>query len=218
MVREHEGGAYKTFLPRKWEIMAISPDLFDVTYFTILPYYMYTYFHKIENLLSGIKIRGDLGTLFADRQEYTPGILYQVFNTNLSGYLEPPRFEGTVWSDRNFIDRKYPGITPAPFYKIHNFNHLLTGWNPLKNKYTIRGDNLFTYGPPPVNVMLDETLFAKCNMWVHDSDSGVNKDTTSKGKIATGCIYGGRMGYSVKMISKEYLKGFGDDNILPPWL
>ena len=32
---------------RQWEVAAVAPDLFDITYFTILPYYHYDYFPRL---------------------------------------------------------------------------------------------------------------------------------------------------------------------------
>ena len=52
-------------LGRKWEMKAIAPDLFDITYFTILPYYQHTYFKKVKKLV-GNEARGDLGYVGAD--------------------------------------------------------------------------------------------------------------------------------------------------------
>ena len=51
-------------IARWWEIMAVAPDLFDVTYFTILPYYQYDYFPRLaKGILAGKPyLRGDLGT------------------------------------------------------------------------------------------------------------------------------------------------------------
>ena len=212
LVRDHNLGS--TEIPeRKWEIMAVSPDLFDVTYFTILPYYQWTYFPKIRGLLSMIEVRGDLGTYYDPGSDnfIDPGLLYQVGANN--NFDSGSGSEDTVWQSSLLQTPIAPRKDRRPFYKIGDFNLLLTGWNPLKNKYT----------PTDDYSLIGQTLFAKCNVWVHSSRSGVNKTRDSKGKIATGCIYGGRMGYSVKMISKEYLEGVKRynshiENHFPPWL
>ncbi len=211
LVRDHNLGS--TEIPeRKWEIMAVSPDLFDVTYFTILPYYQWTYFPKIKSLLSTIKVRGDLGTFYAPGASEPQGssLLYQVGSNNNFDRGLGLGSEDTVWQSSLLQTPIEPLKNKRPFYKIGNFNLLLTGWNPLKNKYKATND----YS------LIGETLFATCNMWAHSSGSRVDKHSNppSKGKIATGCIYGGRMGYSVKMISKEALTGVSHmTNDLPPW-
>ncbi len=184
-------------LARKWELVAISPDIFDVTYFTILPYYMQTHFPKIKNLFeeaggeTANSLRGDLGT-FRDTNNnfYRSGILEQ---TGVSTHIQPP------WIQiRSHVP---PPPVPKPWYKIGNLDQLLTGWNPPTNKY--QAGEFYNN--------IDNTKFGHCDKWGHDFFNIL--DGTTKGKIANGCIYGGRVGYSVKLISAEFIKGFrGLDN------
>ena len=80
---------------------------------------------------------------------------------------------------------------------------LLTGWNPPKKKYSTDTD----YG----QIRNNKTYFGECQIdgWVHSPDklsldrmdlnNRAQRDKT-KGKIANGCIFGGRTGYSVKMV------------------
>ena len=97
---------------RRWELEAISPDLFDVTYFTILPYYTYSHFPRVQSLLGSgnLWIRGDLGTFKKTTSDFdiTKAIWDQIteFNAPSSPYL--------------------------PFYTIKNPALSLTGWNPPK--------------------------------------------------------------------------------------
>ena len=187
-------------MARKWELAAVAPDLFDVTYFTILPYYKGAYFPKIRNLIPNKNhLRGDFGMYRGSLPDHFggKGILKQV------GYGSRP--ETDVWSDIRYL----PGF-PAhivslyssfnkPFYKIKSLNLLLTGWNPPKEKYR-PGDNDY-------EAASDKTNFGKCFLWVHDAGI-VPHSSDTRGKIANGCIYGGRTGYSVKMISEGFLRGF----------
>ena len=183
-------------LARAWEVEAISPDLFDVTYFTILPYYQYTHFHKIINLLGPQPwLRADLG------------------NTRIS--LND--FKG-----KNLLAQVNASSQNGPFYVIQNRNRnntstslpnkptlLLTGWNPPKRKYK----DSDTYEP---NHGLSN--FGRCFHWASLSDPD-----NPLGKIANGCVYGGRSGYSVKMVSDDFLKelethgGFSATNPKPSW-
>ena len=180
---------------RRWELAAIAPDLFDVTYFTILPYYTEAYFAKIQNLIPDKNyLRGDFG-IYRDSTGQFKGtsILKQV------GYGSTPGTD--VWLEiphLALLPAYYSSFT-RPFYKIKSLNLLLTGWNPPKEKYR-PGDNDY-------EAASDKTNFGKCFLWVHDAGI-VPHSSDTRGKIANGCIYGGRTGYSVKMISEGFLRGF----------
>ena len=97
-------------VPRKWELAAVAPDLFDVTYFTILPYYSYTHFPKVQNLLNNAYyIRGDLGMYKVGTGQFQgKSILHQVGFDSSSGR--------NVWADLR-------SIPPPPripfFYKVN---------------------------------------------------------------------------------------------------
>ena len=178
-------------IARKWELAAVAPDLFDITYFTILPYYTYTHFPKVQNLLGtgAFYIRGDLGTYKDGTGQFQgKSILYQV------GYDSSP--SKNVWADLPSV----PRLEIPFFYKVkpRQLNLLLTGWNPPVKKYQ-SGDNDY-------EAALGKTNFAKCYKWGHQVLD--IRSPTTKGKIANGCIYGGRTGYSVKMISEDFLRSF----------
>ena len=148
---------------RQWELAAVAPDLFDVTYFTILPSYMETYYKNLRDIWS-----------FDPPPDFGGGIRQQV----------PGPGEAPVWPVSNLgVDK--------PFYVIENLSHLLTGWNPPKQKYKIPDEYL---------AVESETLFAKCDKWDYQIDAD------GDARMATGCITGGRTGYSVKMIHKEDLQ------------
>ena len=202
-------------LARKWELAAVAPDLFDVTYFTILPYYTHTYFPKIIKLLgTGANyIRGDFGVYKAgsdyDKFKKTATLLEQV------GYGSDRN--KNIWTDINSSSSSSSSPPPPPlrtpfFYKVKNLAHLLTGWNPPKQKYGFMG------GDNDYEALTDKTNFAECSVWVHSDppDIDPNDPSTAKGKIANGCIYGGRTGYSVKMVSEDFLRSFrGKTNPVP---
>ena len=155
---------------RKWELEAISPDLFDITYFTILPHYTYSLFRKIQRLLNHKEwIRGDLGVHRIDTHNFNP--------------------------EQAIEEQVHYSFSSSLFYTIKDMQHLLTGWNPPKRKYTV--DN--TYEPKSD---LSNLNFGKCFLWVDSSRREIET-----GKIPNACIYGGRAGYSVKMVSDDYLKG-----------
>ena len=160
----------KNIAPRIWELAAIAPDLFDITYFTILPHYMDTYFPKLQKLFSGIPggIRGDLG--------HDPN-----HGHNLEWQIRE------VWNElrRRKTRSARPILQGNPFYNLAVRDQLLSSWQAPKKKYTGGGE----YLPGSLNSI----PFSQC----HPRGWGNNQ----KPKIAGGCWYGGRTGYSVKMIS-----------------
>ena len=171
---------------REWELLAISPDLFDVTYFTILPYYEYAYFDKVRTLIgrdmpTDIPVRGDLGS-FYNNTGYNPGtILSQIQNP-------PPGVEipKMIWQRGQELERVFGN---PPTYKITDPAHLLTGWNPPTGKYKLPiPPSLYGENPPR------KTPFGTCQKWAPLSNNN------GKGPIANGCVIGGRTGYSVKLV------------------
>lgn len=153
---------------KKWELAAVAPDLFDITYFTILPSYMDTYYKNLQNW----------------------------------GFNPPPDFSvsdgGGIKQQINIsYSRSLPGDL---FYKIKEPAHLLTGWNPPKQKYE----------PDRYPANISETHFADCSKWDYRLDPDGNS------RIATGCVQGGRTGYSVKMIHKDHLRSIVGGSTPPP--
>lgn len=74
------------------------------------------------------------------------------------------------------------------FYKIAKLEHILTGWNPPKRKYFKQSD----YSP----TNKADFPFQKCY-----PEGGKEWGVNLLQRIGIGCIYGGRTGYSVKMVS-----------------
>ena len=193
---------------RWWEIMAVAPDLFDVTYFTILPYYQYDYFPRLaKGILAGKPyLRGDLGT-YCDTNPCNASsfagtsLLTQVIGDSLGNNDVP--------SALSEIKTVSPYLFKRPAYKIKKLDLLLTGWNPPKKKYSTDTD----YG----QIRNNKTYFGECQIdgWVHSPDklsldrmdlnNRAQRDKT-KGKIANGCIFGGRTGYSVKMVHPDLIQ------------
>ena len=95
---------------KKWELAAIAPDLFDITYFTILPSYMETYYKHL----------GPDGWNFKPTRDFGGGIKQQI------------RTLFTLSSEFDSVKNS--------FYVVKNYAHLLTGWNPPKVKYKANDD------------------------------------------------------------------------------
>lgn len=206
----------KSLLARKWEIMAVAPDIFDVTYFTILPYYMQTYFPKIKLLLENkpVNLRGGLGSYkVGNKFQWKYGVLGQY--KTITG--KPPQLRiDDLW----FLSNYSAPRPRQPWYKIETLEHLLTGWNPPIRKYI---EDTGQYEIKNSTFSLCGKNTGEDDQWGHNFGINISSYESSgvtKGKIATGCIYGGRTGYSVKMISAEFIKGLSElkNDTFPSWL
>ncbi|MCB0411507.1 MAG: Tad domain-containing protein [Bdellovibrionales bacterium] len=148
-------------LMRDYEVAAIAPDLFDVTYYSIEPNYDQNYLSRIKANaarlnVSSLVLRPDLG--YHGKEIPTFSIQEQIARVLSTG----------LWRNE-------------AFYFLRDRAHLLTGW--VNNE---------TYG----NFTLDDKKFGHCN----------RPDDNVSVKIPGSCLgRGGRVGYSVKLVSRDYL-------------
>ena len=176
LAKDSKTGNITNLTARYWELAAIAPDLFDVSYFTILPSYMETYFPKIKRLFqSSIPggVRGDLG--------YDPSQ-----GINLEWQIK------IAWNRlRNADpDREIKISSGNPFYNVAKLDQILTGWQAPKQKYVENREEYKATNP-------NRFPFS----WCYPGNSSNNGWASGSRKIAAGCFYGGRTGYSVKMVS-----------------
>ena len=175
LAKHYPSGQTQNIIPRSWELAAIAPDLFDVSYFTIMPHYMDTYYPKIlllfRNHYPFFEVRKDLG------YEPTRDLKWQI---------------KSAWRQlrRNDILPDSPGTVNRipvgnPFYNINELDQILTSWQAPHEKYIYGKDEYYPHH-------LNRFPFSKCAAW-----------GTKKKKIASGCYYGGRSGYSVKLVSED---------------
>ena len=204
------------FILRMMELMAVSPDIFDVLNYSISNNYMDTYFPKICRLISqggndcnpnqihkinfggsppveGY-IRGDFG--------YPHTAQYATLNkSNVSNPspLSPFFFFPGTSIEFNII----PGI-PAGFAALHGLGnkppylirdpaHLLTGFMP-----TTSPDRYTDYNASGANPSM------KCY-----------EPTPDGQHIPSGCAVGGRSGYSVKLISCDVVRSLPSATATP---
>lgn len=157
---------------RSFEIAAIAPDLFDLTYYSIQPAFGDRYLAKLRDLKDGLGLpdfafpRGDLGS--------TNGENAQMLNV-----------KDQIRKSQNF--KFGEGVInlhmPDAFWSVRDWSHLLTGWVPKKFSY----GNYFEF---------PDDRFGKCEA----------EDTTSSGIAPGNCLDGGRVGYSVKIVSQDMFK------------
>jgi hypothetical protein len=162
---------------RDLELVAILPDQFDLTYYSIEPDYYHNYYKKIaeeyvKNASGGLftyTVRPDLGSRLGHKtlEEFSVREQFKAYDrvkTNNPQIHEPKvDFETKI------------------LYTAKDVYQVLTSWI---------GKDLSDYS-------LDSEKFGKCK----DSQSNGKKEPTSGD-----CNYGGRTGYSVKLVSADYLK------------
>ena len=149
---------------RDFEIAAIAPDLFDVTYYSVEPNYSGNYLRYLSPNASAFNIPGT-APLRADLGSRTPG--------------------STGFSVQNQMStvRDVGFHVPQAFYFMREKSHLLTGWVP--------NDRVLDFQNFPSN------RFGQCETPDDDYDM----------KVPGSCIAGGgRVGYSVKIVSRNYLR------------
>jgi hypothetical protein len=133
------------------ETAAISPDLFDIAYYSIDPEFNKYYLNK--GLARTLRVPADLGT-----------------NATKQGSIDIDYFNA------NGAKTSFPNA--SYFYMLTDVSHILTGW-------TQSGEANYQF---PVD------KFGNCQ--------SNPKDVPLPGN----CIIGGRTGYSVKLVSIDYLK------------
>ncbi len=135
---------------REYEVAAMAPDLFDITYFSIDPRYAENYIPNKSTPLN--------------QGNYDWGANAQTIYTNIENHI----------AAANAIDD--PNMA---FYMVNDKSQLLTAWLPTD-----------AYKYFPTNAFPE--LFGVCK---------------AEGKYPVpGCAQGGRVGYSVRIISRDYLK------------
>ena len=156
-----EGGAPAI---RNYEIAAIAPDLFDITYYSIEPNFTKNYWEKLN----------------ANKTKF-PGLSNVVVRPDL-GHDTPDLPTFSVQEQMALAQQRGLQKSQA-FYFVRSKTHLLTSWLP--------GAGAYNYG-----VQASMANFGKCSL----PDDGL------KFKNPGSCVAGGgRTGYSVKLISRDFL-------------
>lgn len=208
-------GAEPRFLfVRMMELMAVAPDLYDMTYYSPLNHYMTAYFPRICYLFRGsdcpegekalsigsvtgggatveVFLRGDFGF------PYTK--VYSDLNKHHFGVSSPlSSFYFNLGKTGFRIDHlpqypRYINRDVAPWL-VKDPAHFLTAWVPTTAK-----DRYERYYFP-------EEIFGKCRAVANDEDP-----------VPSGCVTGGRAGYSVKLVSCEAASEFQPSFSLPSY-
>lgn len=175
---QNDGPSRMRFL----ELSAILPDPFDMAYYSIEPDFYHNYYTRLrDGFLKGVG-----SGYFGENKELLGDI----------GTHKGANKEGIDWDkfsvkdqyaavSKNFFIKQVVDIPSKLTYISQNWQDVLTSWAPI---------SLMDYS-------LDPAKFGKCQVTPRGADSGV-AEVPNPGN----CVVGGTTGYSVKMISSDYLK------------
>lgn len=164
---------------RNLELTAVLPDQFDMAYYSIEPDFYHNYFTRIrDNFIP--KVLPNFDKLVRPDIGYHKG--YNSGGVNLDEFSVKDQF--AVLTNNNEADLRLEYDTKLT-YIAKDWKHVLTGW---------ADKGLLDYS-------LDDTRFGKCKTLPVGAESGKASPATSGN-----CVVGGTTGYSVKMISSDYLK------------
>ncbi len=190
---------------RKFEEIAIAPDLFDLTYYTILPNYMTTLYRKmvsnvefrdsVSQKIHSLPIPGDLGFF------YTEGKSLPDFRD----LAKPLCYSNGKKFRLNFIQKQVECSRDTPDFlnKVENLDHLLTSWAPpLEGGY--RGGKMYDLsntGNPFGDCTKQDSDINISSGGFHEGGYSYNDiKIKEQNLIPQHCLRGGRSGFSVKLI------------------
>jgi len=163
---------------RDLELMAILPDLFDLTYYSIEPDFYHNYYLKLANEY----VKKVPGFSYVIRPDL--GVRMDSSDKNLSEFniiKQYKRMDAVKTNDPQIHEPKVDFDTKLA-YVAKDVYQVLTSWS---------GKDLKDYS-------LDPDKFGKC--LTKDADRAKGGPTSGD------CNNGGRTGYSVKIVSSEYLR------------
>lgn len=182
-----DSGNQTTSAMRVLETAAILPDSFDIAYYSIDPDFYHNYYLKILN--GYLKGPGQGIT-----RVFRPDIGYRRTSQNFAKYNIKEQYK-TVKDPFDVVKTK-DLISQHFTYITENWMHLLTSWAPVSlTDYT-----------------LDTNKFGKCQTMPVGEEENDPKPATSGN-----CVSGGTTGYSVKMVSTNFLRSsdlkLGGENV-----
>lgn len=188
---EQKGGSgdilafdHKTDSPsrmRMLEMAAILPDTFDATYYSVEPDFYHNYYLRLRDGYfrgPGKDFNGSFRPDIGYRKDYKRGT-YDLEKFSIKDQFEFIKDSGgDVIKVKDLVNDEFT-------FTLSDWKHLLTSWAPV---------GLMDYS-------LDPKKFGKCEATPTGSDQNDPKPPTSGN-----CVVGGSTGYSVKMVSSDYLK------------
>jgi hypothetical protein len=175
---------------RVLETAAILPDSFDIAYYSIDPDYYHSYYLRIRDGYMKGPGKGINRVFRPDlgHRKNTKKGPYDFEKYSVKDQYKTIDDPTDVVRTKELIKNQFTSIT-------QDWMHALTAWAPK---------NLMDYS-------LDTTKFGRCQTLPNGAE-----DNDPKPATAGNCVYGGTTGYSVKMVSSDYLRSselkLGGDN------
>ncbi|MBL7555541.1 MAG: Tad domain-containing protein [Bdellovibrionaceae bacterium] len=167
---------------RMLELQALAPDQFDLAYYSIDPNFYENYYKKLQ---TGLLRKLGLNDAF-----FRPDIGARIGDPKLEKFSVKDQIKTVKDFSQGLLD-----FNTKLTYAVLNPVHLLTSWS---NK------SVFNYDKP------DSDFFGNCLAPETSKTNYVDPQTNTSflgpnESVPGECISGGRTGYSVKIISKDYL-------------
>lgn len=168
---------------RKFEVAAVVPDIWDAIFYSIEPNFGKTYLPKLRTVAAAIGIPNTaIPRLDFGGRDGVNGLTdYSV--------SDQMRESGAVLGGGGFINSGNSNLLrPEAYWYLRDRAHLLTSWVHNDVIADFREENF------------PEARYAKCGEW----------DDQYEVKIPGSCLFdGGRTGYSVKVVSGNFLRSPG---------
>ncbi len=198
---------------RDLEVSAIAPNQFDLSYYSIDPDFYNNYYLRISKNFGALKQSAQMGPDLVSYVRPDFGYSTKVYNKNdFSVRHQMEIVKKTIGTNSSGLSPK-SNMLEAFFYLITNQSSLLTGW-------TFRNFTDFDTFPKDDIDSADGTMaFGRCkDDWQKESGSppgyGSPVDTPPLPPTPGNCVTGGRVGYSVKLVSPALLRATSPDQPL----
>ncbi|MGZ3801842.1 MAG: Tad domain-containing protein, partial [Bdellovibrio sp.] len=165
---------------RLLEMAAILPDTFDAAYYSIEPDYYHNYYLRLKQGYFKGPGKSYKEVFLPDlgyRKGFTVG-RYDFEKFSVKDQFEFIKDPGDVVNVKNLVNDKFT-------FTLSDWKHTLTSWAPI---------GLMDYS-------LDPNKFGKCDALPLGAEHNDPQPPTSGN-----CVVGGSTGYSVKMVSSDYLR------------
>lgn len=176
---------------RELELSAILPDAYDLAYYSIEPNFYQTYYTRIRDGF----LKGPGAGYYNEKKEFLGDIgTHKGFNTGGVNYDEFSVKDQYAVVEKSEHLKAQIDFKNKLTYISQKWENALTGWAPK---------NLMDYS-------LDVDKFGKCATYpkgVDVNNSSANTTVPTSGH----CVSGGSTGFSIKMVSSDFLKSSIDD-------
>ncbi len=213
----NDDGTTNSYL-RDLEISVLAPNQFDLTYYSIDPDYNNNYYKKLMGFAAGpLNFNESLSKIKAAAAGFGPDVkevkMDYGFNASMSGTSKDfsvrhqMAVAAKIIKTTSHLAQGFPKIVKEALKFLPDSpSSLLTGWT-FQN-FSSYG-TFPSVGPDTVNTM----TFGKCNDlgWNHTGDADVKKQydspvSSNLPPTPGNCVWGGRSGYSVKIVSPSLVR------------